>query len=423
MGCVNAKAAEEKPTGVVPQPERSSTAFVDDLEKDGAQKLFEACRDLGEVPPGIYRQHFAVVRHGHRKDQDKASRWRESEEAKLHPYDSPLTDEGIQAAKKVGRNLLAGQDVANWKLVISSPYLRCIQTAAEIARIVKVPVVLDVEFGEVFDDVYMPKSAGKLQYRNPVEIQEIVKKDYEDVEFILNQNGQPRLFGQPPKWPESFPGAQVRFLERFEATSIKMIEKEQNAIVVSHGDAVMILLALLHPRVDLKKIDYCGYFCAWRDTEAPDRNNSSWKDDLWAVAEGLSVYQNKWNVEVGRNIKYTEREEDDALLLETTGMQEHAKEHVSRYRRKVKTERNLWTMTPAQAQSVKNAVDDLPVARDDSRRPSLKVYVEDEENTETTAEEEDFSRRQKAHLTATAELVKKLEKEMQQLPRVNDQQQ
>ena len=33
-------------------------------------------------------------------------------------------------------------------------------------------------------------------------------------------------------------------------------------------------------------------------------------------------------------------------------------------------------------------MDDLPVARDDSRRPSLKVYVEDEENTETTAEED-----------------------------------
>ena len=34
-------------------------------------------------------------------------------------------------------------------------------------------------------------------------------------------------------------------------------------------------------------------------------------------------------------MRYTEREEDDALLLETTGMKEHAKEDVSRYRRKV----------------------------------------------------------------------------------------
>jgi broad specificity phosphatase PhoE len=428
MGCSSAKPAEEKPTkGVAPQPTPDSTAFTDDKkekakpkEKPGKPGLLQACRDLGEVPDGIYRQHFAVVRHGHRKDQDKSSKWKESEEARLHPYDSPLTDVGIEAAKKVGESLNASADVAKWKLVISSPYIRCIQTAAEIARIVGVPMVLDVEFGEVFDDVYMPKSNGKLQYRKPQELQEILQKDYPDVEFILAGDGNPRLFGQPPKWPESFPGAQVRFLERFEATSIKMIEKEQNAIIVSHGDAVMILLALLNPRVDLKKIEYCGYFCAWRDTEAPDREKDTWKDDLWAVAEGLSVYQNKWNVEVGDNIRYSEREDSEMLNLEASGMQEHAKEHVSRYRKKVKTDKNMWTMTPAAAQSMKAATKDMSLrsstaSMDGDRRTSR--YVEDEENGAENKEEQDFSRRQKAHLTATAALVKNIQKEMQQLPR------
>jgi broad specificity phosphatase PhoE len=421
MGCSGAKPADEKPMkAVAPQPTPDSTAFKEEKERP---PLLQSCRELGEVPEGIYRQHFAVVRHGHRKDQDKSSRWKESEEAKLHPYDSPLTDVGIQAAKDVGKSLAAGQDVAKWKLVITSPYIRCVQTAAEIARIVKVPMVVDVEFGEVFDDVYMPKSNGKIQYRKASELREMVDMMYPDVEFVTNADGAPRLFGQPPKYPESFPGAQVRFLERFEATSIKMIEKEQNAIIVSHGDAVMILLALLNPRVDLKKIEYCGYFCAWRDTEAPDREKPTWKDDLWAVAEGLSVYQNKWNVEVGDNIKYTNRKESEMLDVEASDMQEHAKEHVSRYRKKVKTDKNMWTMTPAAAASMQAAVKEgkLGASSEEDPLPPARTsrYAEEMGDNGDAKEEEDFSRRQKQHLTATADLVKKLEKEMSALPRVN----
>jgi hypothetical protein len=54
----------------------------------------------------------------------------------------------------------------------------------------------------------------------------------------------------------------------------------------------------------------------------------------------------------------------------------------------------------------------LPPAR-------ISRYAEEMDDNGDAKEEEDFSRRQKQHLTATADLVKKLEKEMSALPRVN----
>ena len=36
---------------------------------------------------------------------------------------------------------------ARWGLVVTSPYIRCVETAAEIAMAVKAPLLLDREYG------------------------------------------------------------------------------------------------------------------------------------------------------------------------------------------------------------------------------------------------------------------------------------
>merc|ERR1719446_306629 len=101
----------------------------------------------------------------------------------------------------------------HWTVIISSPYIRCVQTAAEMARILQLPIILDTEFGEVYDDVYMPKANNQQQFRSAQEIATIMDTEYPDVTVVSGSDGWPKHFGQQPDWPEPFAAAQVRFLE------------------------------------------------------------------------------------------------------------------------------------------------------------------------------------------------------------------
>ena len=72
-----------------------------------------------------FRPAVAVVRHGEREDAVWNSGWYESEDGRKHPYDCPITAEGVQQARDVAANL----KTLNFGIVVSSPYLRCVQTA------------------------------------------------------------------------------------------------------------------------------------------------------------------------------------------------------------------------------------------------------------------------------------------------------
>lgn len=376
-------------------------------------------------PEGTFRQYVSVVRHGHRRDQEPGNSWKTSDDAKKHPYDSPLTAKGKEAANQVAQRMKSIQTEARWDVVITSPYIRCVQTAAEIAAVCNLPLILDSEFGEVFDEVYMPRCKGDLQHRRPEAIRKILQREYPTVE-ILSTDNVPRLFGTQPAWPESFSSAQVRFLERFESTCIKGVEKASSSIIVSHGDAVLILLALLQPRLQVKKIDYCGFFSCWRDTRLPDKTDETWKENLWDNCDQNSLYQDNWKVTVGSGVTYSQKEDTLTTQIESTAMQDHAKEHVDKYRRQVKTERNMWTMTPEKSNKAKAAAGKL---NDEGKKgKNAPLLVLDEGSADPLKDEEERNsvvapaprRRDKKALTATANLVKMKQQELQNLARMGD---
>ena len=70
------------------------------------------------------------VRHGHRID-NFVDDWTEKAEK---PYDPPLTDEGKEAALALGKEFLAMPEEVRPTVIIASPFTRCLETAAGIAK-------------------------------------------------------------------------------------------------------------------------------------------------------------------------------------------------------------------------------------------------------------------------------------------------
>lgn len=395
MGCNQAKPDKQAAAG------GGKRASVDVNEADADDSVIrlwlEQVRAIQQPPPTILRQFACVVRHGHRLDREQKEKWRINPDFKRVPYDTPLTTTGRKAARTVGETLKKMDSVASWGLVISSPYIRCVQTSAEIAQVLNLPLVFDVEFGEVFDQVYMPRGNGSIQFRPIDETLAILKQEYPTVEVAVKKQ-----FGEQPHWPEDFGDAQVRFLERFETTVVKAVERLQSPIIVSHGDAVMILLALLCPRVELTKIDYCGWFVGWRDTAKPNKSDPLWREKLWDVPKQMSVYQQSWNVSIGTGIKFMPSSNTASSQIEQACMKEEATANVGAYRRNLKTERNMWTLSPdsvAQIKANQQALNAVP-------EPAKELAKWEDDKEESAAA--DVVRNKKKHLTGTADLLKKI---------------
>ena len=93
-------------------------------------------------------------------------------------------------------------------LIVSSPYLRCAQTASRIAQVLKVPIQFDLDLGEVFDRASMVGNVEGPQHRGPAELELQLKKDFPDVVFIRSSSeametaGEINIAGNQQTFPE-----------------------------------------------------------------------------------------------------------------------------------------------------------------------------------------------------------------------------
>jgi broad specificity phosphatase PhoE len=241
-------------------------------------------------------QRVALIRHGPRVDHMDKDAWFASEDGKAYPYDSPLTPQGFHEAALVGKKIPPVFD-----FVIASPYLRCIQTAAEIAKVLELPILVDTELGEVFDQGYMPEADGRKQIRSVEYLSDYFRSSYPDVATI-GENGQKggvHIFGKHPEWPEDFEKAKLRYLERFETICKLCAARGANPMIVGHADMITILLQTIGG-VMTKSCGYCG----------------------WVVGERLAhrtAFDSEWRIQTSREVKLGERdseEEQKALLAD-----------------------------------------------------------------------------------------------------------
>jgi len=242
-----------------------------------------------------FKQTIVVLRHSERKDYvDKT--YKTSEEGKQWPHDAPLTAAGIKLAKSVADEILALHAEANFVTIAVSPYRRCMETAAEVAKQLKLPVVIDQEIGEVRDRT-MPQD--HIAHRSPVQLTQMAKDLGLKLINPLLEDGGVKLFGKTPTWPESLEDAKNRYVVRMETYIRKSAEERQNMILVTHADAVAAAMVMFERGgADVQSMGFCARLIATRNVKAAS------KDD---VEKG--VFAEQWNVEakdVGAELMKTE---------------------------------------------------------------------------------------------------------------------
>merc|ERR1719158_1659817 len=86
---------------------------------------------------------------------------------KEYPFDGPLTKAGVQLASRVAQELQVLHSEVNFSAIACSPYLRCLETAAEVAKLLQLPVMLDQEMAEVWEAA-MPST--HMPHRPPADL-------------------------------------------------------------------------------------------------------------------------------------------------------------------------------------------------------------------------------------------------------------
>ncbi|CAK9000156.1 unnamed protein product [Durusdinium trenchii] len=206
-----------------------------------------------------------------------------------YPFDPPLTLTGTKQARGVAKELFA--KYGDFSMVVSSPFIRCIETAVEICRVFHCALCVDRQLGEVFSPAYFgaweppgPKmrSAEEICAYVPTDVRIVGMDD----EGKLTSDG---FIGNAPEWPEK--NGKLRLAIRVEELSDKAGKLGgANLILVTHGDCVAGCMALTSSRSELtapivSKVPYCGFVVLERPFQADEPPKS-----LLDVNAGWNVY-------------------------------------------------------------------------------------------------------------------------------------
>ncbi|CAK9017743.1 Putative E3 ubiquitin-protein ligase HERC1 [Durusdinium trenchii] len=213
-------------------------------------------------------------------DGDRWSRrlpWVQSSDFEAHPLDPPLSDAGRAEAKEVGKRIaqfIEAKPGSDIQVVVTSPYLRCIETAAAICLRLGSQTRLMVDLG--LGEVYGPEIFGEepqRTIRSSQEVEEHLKSfaDSPDPTAPLRASPSGVTFRPPistvgvwPTWPETLAMGRRRFAERLLVYISRGAKARRNFLLVSHADCVASCLALMpHGRV-VEAVDYGATMMAWR---------------------------------------------------------------------------------------------------------------------------------------------------------------
>lgn len=269
-----------------PEPHNASMSRrldVQDSELDtaanqsiiGEDAELQTAISQGAANDGAQTEHrLIVLRHGERLDCADPAKWFASVDAEKYPFDCPLTAEGHAEAERISKDIANGS--GRVALVVSSPYIRCIETASHLAAALGSPLALDAEFGEVHGPHTMGPVSETPRHRTIDQLAAYVKPG---VRLIRPQGG---WFGKWPEWPEGLEEGRLRMLARFETYAKFGRQWGRSLAIVTHGDGVAAVLARLLrcrkwaiPGEVVRRVGYCAWLEAVRDiAEGP--NSKSW---------------------------------------------------------------------------------------------------------------------------------------------------
>ena len=198
-----------------------------------------------------------IARHGNRLDFVNPEWFNTA----ARRYDPPLSDDGfVQAAELAQR--LKEENIGH---IFASPFLRTIQTANEIARVLNLPIKLEEGLGEWHNPEWM------------TELPEIhPKKSLVEKYPLIDWTYQSYFTAQYPETKED--------VNRRTAKTIKKLVTEfaEDILIVGHGASVHGVTYGLVPDTEYFEVALC---CL---TKIVRQENNTWKLDLCADTSHLS---------------------------------------------------------------------------------------------------------------------------------------
>eukprot|EP01065_Artemidia_motanka_P051912 TRINITY_DN9231_c0_g3_i1.p1 TRINITY_DN9231_c0_g3~~TRINITY_DN9231_c0_g3_i1.p1 ORF type:complete len:314 (+),score=59.51 TRINITY_DN9231_c0_g3_i1:109-1050(+) len=209
-----------------------------------------SCMDAAAPAVLSDKQYVFVVRHGHRMDEIEG--WAETAD---RPYDPPLTDEGREAAAERGRYFLTLPEEQRPRYVVTSPFLRCIETAR---------CILD-ELTADGSKVGLYTSWAISEVHNPA----VLKVDHSPVFTPESGPTLPPLLDETPQpaYPESMEEAMQRYQRAVREVPESAVLNRGNVVLVTHGHAVAQAVASLKPDVEVYATDFCSCVPIRRDAD------------------------------------------------------------------------------------------------------------------------------------------------------------
>lgn len=215
----------------------------------------------------LQSQLFAVVRHAERADSlyafYKGGRWSQTDDFLRYPVDPPLSDAGLLAAAEDTAQVIRGfalEHQTQMHIIVTSPYMRCVQTAAEICREFgpKARILIDRSLGEVYGPSIMGETEPPVLVRTVDQIVQYCR--------TLGVRCMAKAIGEWPKWPEDLKAARRRYANRFLEYLRRSTMSRRNFVLVTHGDAVGAVLSLMPSQANtcLEKVEFGGLFLASR---------------------------------------------------------------------------------------------------------------------------------------------------------------
>ena len=155
-----------------------------------------------------------IARHGNRLDFVNPE-WFKTAKRR---YDPPLSDDGIIQAQELG-NRLKSEKIAH---IFSSPFLRTIQTANQVAQILDLPIKLEAGLSEWLNPNWM----SETPQTHP---QEFLAQQYSRIDW----NYRSRVL---PKYPET----EISVRERTRKTVRRLVKEfSEDILLVGHGASVV----------------------------------------------------------------------------------------------------------------------------------------------------------------------------------------
>jgi broad specificity phosphatase PhoE len=215
-------------------------------------------------------QHVYIMRHGERID-DVDSLWTSD-----RPFDPPLSNRGKHEALCIGHTL----EHAKITHIITSPLLRCVQTASQVSEGMGYTGVIWADNG-----LMEVCSKGVIRNADGRPTTELCLSHLELLAHCPSFDPNARSPVEMPKWGETRGQggtAHQRFINSFERIVDPFSPHCPNLLLVTHGDGLAAAVSLVLPEAMVFRTDYCGYIhltreCGgWRLSSECGENGVEW---------------------------------------------------------------------------------------------------------------------------------------------------